>query len=811
MLTSYLKIAYRNLLKNKVFSFINIFGLSIGFTCTILILAFLYDELSYDNNPALAGQIYRVSCRVTTNGEPVDYSADAAVGAGIKNAFPEVLAFTRIANVGDTYIHYKDKLFKEQHLAFCDSNFLNMFSIPFIEGNPKTALVQPNSIVISKALAKKYFGDAPAMGELLPTTGLWGTLKVTGVIDKIPDNSHFHFDAFVSYTTNKFAMQMHTWSNNGFFTYLLLRPDADPQKLQAKLPMLMEKHVLPEVQRDMGIGVAEARKTLRDWQFVLLPLKKIHLYSNSRFELEANGDIRYVYIFGALASFILVLACINFTNLSTAGSSNRSKEMGVHKVLGAEKNQLVFQFLIQSIVLSICAMLLSMLFSLLLLPYLNQLSGKHISLAFLINYRSIIIAILLPFFVGLLAGIYPAFYLSSFKISNILKGKLFSWNGKRSYLRSGLVVFQFLISTILIIATLIIYRQLNYMQEKKLGYNPEQVLYVQDMQMLGDGKVRSAFKERVAQDSRIVHASMGMYVPGSENIGGSDIYAKEKKGNEDVHVVHSNIYNIDFEYAPALELRFASGRNFSRNFSTDSTAAIINEAEAQELGWNNEEAIGKTIISSNKQAFTVIGVVSNFHYTTVKQKIAPLMMVIGRTGPGLILNIKTTHVAGLLNDLEKIWKSFNEDAPFTYYFLDDKFASMYSSEQKTGKIFGTFAIIAVIIACLGLFGLTNYSAERRTKEIGIRKVFGASVLQMMILLLKEFLFLVGIAFVIAVPLAWFFMHSWLQNFAYRIQISIYFFAIAGLIILVISIATTGFYALKAAIANPSNSLRAETN
>src|SRR5579862_2181416 len=474
MLKNYFRIAVRNLIKNKTFSFINVFGLAVGLTCCMLIAAFLFDELNYDKYPEHANQIYRVGFKIIQNGGVADYpNVDVAVGAGIKNTFPEVLASTRINCWNDIFIHYQDKQFKEQHVAFCDSNFLKLFSISLIEGDDKTALVAPNSVVISKAFAKKYFGDESAMGKAL-TIGRTA-FKVTGIIEKVPDNSHFHYDAFVSMTSNNYAIQGHTWSNLGFYTYLLLNKEADPKKLEAKFPQLITKYVAPEDARDMGISLAEAQKTVNNWSFYLMPVTDIHLHSNTKYELEANSDIQYIYIFGALAIFILLLACVNFTNLSTASSAKRSREVGIRKVLGSVKVQLIFQFLTESVLLTCCAMIFALLFVYLLLPSFDHLSGKHISILFFLNYKSLFAAGGLIFLVGILAGIYPAFFLSSFKTISVLKGASPNTPAKRSGLRSRLVVFQFMISAALIIATIVVYQQLHFMQNIKLGYDKEQV------------------------------------------------------------------------------------------------------------------------------------------------------------------------------------------------------------------------------------------------------------------------------------------------------------------------------------------------
>ncbi len=804
MLKNYFTIALRNFRKNKIFSIINIVGLSIGLTCFMLIAVFVYSELSYDTYPAEAKNIYRVLLSATGNGDVAVYPrVDAAVGEGIKNAFPGVIASTRLSSRSD-FVKYNDKQFKEDHLAFVDSNFLQMFSIPLIEGNERNALVDPNSIVVSKAFAKKYFGNENALGKTL----LIGTqnmpYKVTGVIDKVPYNSHFHFDAFISLST--FHITNPTWSNVGFFTYILLNKKTDPKKLEAKFPQLVAKYVVPEIQHDMGVSLAEAQKSVNTFIFSLQPLTDIHLYSHTKYELEPNGDIQYVYIFSALALFILLLACVNFTNLSTARAVKRAREVGIRKVMGSVKKQLVFQFLAESVLFTFFSMLFAYLLIFLLLPYFNQLANKNIGFDFFLSFPSILVMLAISFAAGILAGIYPAFFLSSFNAIKVLKGASFSQGTQRKPLRSSLIVFQFFVSIALIIATIIVYQQLHYMQNKKLGYDKAQVLFLPDARLLG--KNQTAFKQKLLQDNRVVAATIARSVPGSEFMDGTEIYPRNENGNGTE--IHANIYHVDYDYLRTLGIHIIKGRNFSKDFSTDSAAGVvINEAAVRELGWTNDNAVGKSIVRSGQQEFKVIGVVADFNYASAKQKIAPLMMTLGNNFGGLIIKIKTTDVKGFLADLKKQWDAFNPSGPLEYNFLDETFAALYASEIRTQQIFSAFAILAIIIATLGLFGLSAFVIEQRTKEIGIRKVLGASVQNVLLLVSKEFLLLVGIAFIISVPVTWWAMHTWLQDFAYRINISWWIFLAAGITALLIAMFTISFQAIKAAIANPVKSLRTE--
>ena len=794
--------ALRNLSKNKVFSVINISGFAIGLTCFILITVFVVDELSYDKYPAQAENIYRVNLSVAGNGDVAVYPlVDVAVGEGIKNAFPEVKASTRIFSVSD-FVKYDDKQFKEEHLAFADSNFLQLFSIPLVEGNTTNALVQPNSIVVSRSFAKKYFGNGEAVGQSI-TVGTRNTIyKVTGVIDKVPANSHFHFDAFLSMST--FPNTNKTWSNLGYYTYLLLNKNTDPKKLEAKFPQLVAKYVVPEIQHDMGVSLAEAQKSVNTFRFSLAPLTDIHLRSNTKFELEPNGDIQYVYIFSILALFILLLACVNFTNLSTARAIKRAREVGIRKVMGSVKKQLIVQFLSESVLFTFFSMLLSYVLIFLLLPYFNQLANKNISFDFFLNYKLILAVLLVSFIAGILAGIYPAFFLSSFNTIRVLKGASMQGSQKKP-LRSSLIVFQFFVSTALIIATVIIYQQLHYMQNKKLGYDKDQVLFLPDARLLG--KDQTAFKQQLLQDNRVVSASISRSIPGGQIMDGTEIYPKNENSNGTE--IHASISHVDYDYLHTLGIQILKGRNFSKDFPTDSSGIVINEAAVQQLGWTNENAVGKTIVRSGQEEFKVVGVVADFNYASLKQKVAPLMMMLGRNFGGLIIKINTRDVKGFLADLKKQWNSFNPAGPLEYNFLDEKFAALYASEQRTKQIFSAFAVLAIIIASLGLFGLSAFVIEQRAREIGIRKVLGASVQQVLLLVSKEFLLLVGIAFIISVPVTWWAMHEWLKDFAYRINIGTGVFVAAGLAAILIAFFTISFQAIKAAITNPVKSLRTE--
>ena len=807
MIKNFIITAWRNLTRNKIFSFINVFGLAVGLACCMLISAYLYNELTYDTYAENAKQIYRVALHSNGTNAAADFpSVDVAVGQGIKNVFPEVLATTRLTNRGPVFVKYDDKQFKEQKIVITDSNFFSFFSIPLAEGNSKTALTEPKTIVITKNLEKKYFGDAPALGKMI-TVGS-DLIKITGVIDKVPDNSHFHADGFMSMVTFVKPSTKQTWSNVGYYTYVQLSKSADAKKLESAFPQLVAKFVVPEMQHDMGVSLAEAQKSVNTFVFFLQPLTDIHLHSATKYEIEANGDIHYVYIFGALAFFILLLACINFTNLSTASSSKRSKEIGIRKVLGSEKNKLVTQFLVESVMLTFLAVLFALGLVYLLLPYFDEVSGKQITLGFFLSLPAIICELALTLFVGIIAGIYPAFFLSSFQIISILKGNGGSQPANKAGLRSSLIVFQFAISTALIICTFVVYQQLHFMQNKKLGYNKDQVLVINDGSALGDNI--TAFKQQLLNDNRVVNATISGNVPGYNNMGGTEIYAKEVADKGTRTEIQCGFYWVENSYIPTLGMQLAKGRNFFPPSPADSISVIINEAAVRDLGFGNTDPIGKTIIRSGQRHYNIVGVVKDFNYTSAKQKIAPLMMLpAGRNDGSVIVRIKTADVHHLISDIKNQWTSYNASAPFSYSFLDEQFASLYSAEDRTGKIFTSFSVIAIVIACLGLFGLAAFMIRQRVKEIGIRKVLGASSTSITAMLSVEFLKLIIIAALISFPITWYAMDKWLQDFAYRIDIQWWVFLLAGLIALLVAGVTISFQAIKAALANPVNSLRSE--
>ena len=807
MLTNFFKIGWRNLIKNKVHSIINILGLSVAITCCILICAYIYNQLTYDTYSKGAKNIYRVEL-YSNDGNAVNVypSVDMAVGRGLKDALPEISDYTRMIPFSGYFMSYRENQYKENSIAIVDSNFFEIFTIPFISGNEKTALTEPNNIVITKEFAKKYFGSNDPVGKQLHYSVFKNDLKVTAVIEPVPGNSHFHFDAFISRTTIPNRKDS-GWINLGTFTYLKLNKNVDANKLQSKFPQIVAKHAVSEIQKNRGVTLDKAQQSANSMVFKLRPVSDIHLYSKTKFELEPPGDIQYVYIFGALAIFILLLACVNFVNLATAGAANRSKEVGIRKVMGSLKNQLVFQFISESVLVSFFALLISFLLVYTLLPWYNQLAGEKINFSFFLHPLSILSIAGFTLLTGFIAGIYPAFFISSFKPINALKGMHGNQFKGKSLLRNGLVVFQFSVSLLLIIATLVVHNQLHYMQNRKLGYNKEQLVVINNAGLLKQNHI--AFKQELLQDPNVTGVSNALGIPADSKMSATQVSSAEMEANKKNAGFSMNIYNVDYDYIPVMQMEMTSGRNFSRDFPADSIdGTIINEVAATALGWTSSTAVGKKIMRSGLPTLNVVGVVKDFQYASAKQNIAPLMMLL-RKGNSYLVRIKTGDVRAVLSQMQNTWNSFNAGAPFEYSFLDDNFSNLYKSEKITGKIFSIFSVIAILIACMGLLGLISYITTHRTREIAVRKVLGSSVYGIVFLLAKNFMLLIAISLLIAVPVSRWAMNKWLNDFAYRINISWWIFIAAGIIALVITLLTISAQAVKAAMANPVDGLRSE--
>lgn len=811
MFKNYIKIAFRNLGKNKAFSAINIAGLAIGIGCFVLIALYVMDELSFDRFNKKGERIYRISADIKFGGAETRYPFTSdMMGQIFKKDFPEVEDYTRIyTSNGSKLIKKGNQFINEEKVGHADSTFFNIFTLPAIAGDTKTALNEPNTVVITETTAKKYFGTTNAVGKVVETNDNDKTLyKVTAVIKDIPSSSHFNFDFIFSMKNVDYG-----WGeimSHNFYTYLLLKPGTDVKAFEKKsLDQYVDKYVLPEANQVMGISsMEEFERSGNKLTYSLTPMLDIHLYSGRPFELSAGGNIQYVYIFSLVAVFILLIACINFMNLTTARSANRAKEVGIRKVLGTDKKNLVAQFLSESTIMAFISALLGIGIVFLALPLFNSVAGKSMQPGNLFTPVFILFLVILPFVVGLISGSYPAFFLSSFKPIQVLKGKL-KTGGVNSGLRSGLVVFQFVTSIVLIIGTIIIYRQLNYIQSKNLGYSKEQVLIINDAYTLG--KNAETFKQEMLQQPGVVNGTLSGYLPTPS--GRSDNLFSKSPQLDVKNGFTMQEWSVDYDYINTLGMELVAGRNFSKDFGTDSSAVILNETTAKSLGY--DDPIGKSVYSiynpetNETRKYTVIGVLKDFHFESLKRDIGKLGLFLRRSTGLASFKISTANAPQIIKAAEQRWKAISPQMPFNYKFLDAEFNHVYDAEQRVGKIALSFAVLAILIACLGLFGLAAYIAEQRTKEIGIRKVLGASATSLVAMLSKDFLKLVLISSIIAFPLAWWSMKSWLQDFAYRIDISWWVFVAAGVIAILIALITVSFQAIKAAMANPVKSLRTE--
>ena len=809
MLKSYITIALRNLVKNKIYSFINIAGLAIGITCCFLILAHVQDELSYDKFHKDAKNIYRVALKRLYPTHTTFYAIIPHSFASVMaDDYPEVEQAVRLfSNQNTNLFRYEDDkgeihLYEENQFMLADSNFFNIFTVPIIKGDKYTALHGANNIVITEEIAKKYFGDTNPIGKIITTNQT--DFKITAVCENIPENSHFDFDMIAGLGTFPF---FNTLNFTGFsaYTYLKLKDNSNPALLEEKFPDMVLKYAAPQIEQSMDIAYKQYQANGHGYQYFLQNLTDIHLQSNMEAEMKVNGSLSQVYIFISISIFILLLACINFMNLATARSAERAKEVGVRKALGSLKKQLIAQFLTESVIISLLSLVLALVMISFVLPYFNNLAGKSIN----IDYSNINIIgglILFSILVGLLAGIYPAFIISSFNTISVIKGQLKS-GGKGTILRNGLVVFQFFISIILITGTLIVYKQMHYMQTTDLGYEKENIVVIEGIGNLGN-KLET-FKNELNKISGVSNVAFSSAMPGQPFFFGSSFIPEE---NSEALVTKTMVMDEDFQETMGIEV--IEGRGFDKAFN-DSASIILNEAAVKALGINNP--IGSKITSRNNNpvnnvTYTIIGITKDFHFQSLKESISPLVIVspAGQNNFGfLAVRINGTKLQNTLISIENLWKEFVRETPFKHSFFEENMKAQYISDRRFGEVFMVFASLAIIIACVGLFGLAAYTASLKTKEIGVRKVLGASIAGIILMLTGKFTKLVIIAFIMAIPITYYLMDWWLSSFAYKTEMGIFPFLVAGLSALGIAIFTVSYQSIKAAIVNPVKSLKSE--
>lgn len=806
-----LKIALRSIARNKAFSVINIAGLALGIAACLLIALYIADELSYDKSYPDEGSIYRLIGKFD-NGEQVMHSvAVPAPTAGVLKAeFPEVVNAGRLMptslfkGAGSNYLRRADQQQNtyEQGFAYADQGLLDILKLPMAYGDPGHALSDPLTMVISKRVADKYYPGMDPVGQVMYLNDDRDKgYRVGGVFAEPRGKSHLNYDFLLTLTGVEFWKGEQTdWDGSNYTVYLSLRPGTDVKALEKKMTnTVIRKYLLPKM---IAQGDKNADKVINGASLYLQPIGDVHLRSTGIQDNMTHGDIRFVWLFSLVAVFILMIACINFVNLSTAKSANRAREVGIRKVVGSARGSLIGQFLAESMMFSVVSMALGLLFASVLLPYFNSISAKDLA----IPWRA---AWFLPglgasaLLIGLIAGIYPAFYLSAFKPIEVLKGKL-STGMRRSSLRNGLVVFQFTVSIILIIGTVVVFSQMRYILNKKLGFDKDQVVIIEGSELLNDQV--PAFRDELKKLSFVKDVSISGYLPVSGMKRNGNEFWREGRTKLDPGTSNSQLWQVDEGYLSTMGIKLREGRNFSTGMASDSQAVIINAKLARQLNMSNP--LGQRITNGG-DLFTVIGVVEDFHFESMREDISGLVMHFGKSNSVTSVRVDTKEMAQVIPALTGVWRKFAPAQPLRYGFLDQRFTEMYADVSRTGRIFTGFAVLAIFIACLGLFALSTYMAEQRRKEIGVRKVLGATTAGITTMLSRDFMRLVGISFLIASPVAWWAMNKWLQDFTYRITIGWWVFALAAVLAMLIALLTVSMQAVKAARANPVKSLRSE--
>lgn len=804
------KITLRNLNKNRLFTALNGVGLAVGLAGFMLIAAYVIDELSFDRFHENADRIVRIGTHIGFGESSLDMSTTSdMMGDILKKDYPEVEEYTRIyAATGSKLIKKGAHWINEPSVANVDSTFFRVFTFPSLSGDLQSALDAPNKVVVSASAAKRYFNTTDAVGRTLETNDNGNTVyEVTAVIEDMPKNSHFRYDFLFSMDNAQYGDWGKVLSHN-FHTYLLLRPGTDYKALEDRLEQYVQKYCLPAAQGVMQISsMDEFRRQGNRFYYALTPLTDIHLHSNLSHELSPNGNIQYVYIFGAISLFILLIACVNFMNLSMARSANRAKGVSVRKVLGSSRASLIGQFLAESVFLSVCATALALVIVFAIIPLFNTVSGKSLVFVDIVNWKTLPLILLLSVGTGVVAGYYPALLLSAAKPVKALKSQTVIASAK-SPLRNALVVFQFTASIVLIIGTLVVARQLQFIQSKQLGYDRENIILVGDYYALGNQA--EAFRDEVLKLSGVKMGTISGYLPVSSSNRSDNTFSRGAVMSG-MNSVSMQTWRIDDQYFPTFGLELKAGRNFDHTRLADSTAVILNETAVRNLGYTGDPVGEKLYFTLNGEpvAYDIIGVVKDFNFESLRDPVTPLGFFFKHHPIQAAFKVQQADLPVLISQMEQLWNKMAPGYPFSYRFMDEAFDAMYRSEQRTGLLSLSFSTMAILIACLGLFGLAAFTAEQRTKEIGVRKVLGASVTGIVRLLSKDFIKLVLFALVIASPIAWWAMNQWLQDFAYHIDIQWWVFAVAGAAAVVIALLTVSWQAIRAAVANPVDSLRDE--
>ncbi len=801
MIKNYFTIALRVLFRHKIYPFINLTGLSVGLASALLILIYVKDELSYDRFHKNAEQIYRASMQASFSGQSHHLAVTPnAIVPFFSRELPEIEKGVRVYNrsmSNPVPVQVEDNQFQEHAFFYADSTFLDVFSFTLILGDKKTALKEPNSILLTETTAKRYFGtDWRAKDVLGKTIKIFGNtqMQVTGILKDIPRNSHFKFDLLGSYNTLTGYHRREVWSNANFYSYFLIKEGTNINNLNEKIKALVLKEKGEEF-KAMGM----------DMHYPMHAMTDIHLKIDLESDIALQGDMAYVYIFGFIALVIVLIACINYMNLATARASLRAREIGVRKVLGAGKKQLVRQFLGEAIFLSLMACSIALLLDAILLPYFNDIAGKTFTYSDIFNFELMAIVLSLGLLVGLLAGLYPAVYLATFNVQKSLKGKLLLQpNG--ALFRKGLVVLQFAISIFMIISTVVVFTQLQYFQNKNLGFNKEEFLILPVNEKAVDEKI-GVLKNEFNQISLVSNITLSSEIPGDVKAG----YLAAAEGLPEDQNPMVNGLSVDPSFVGSLNLNMLYGRNFRENYSSkEGYQYILNETAARKLGWTPETAVGKWLDLIDDRRGNVIGVVKDFHFTSLHTEIRPLVMFVEPSSFNyMLVKVKLENLGSTLASLERIWDKTLPSRTFDLAFLDKEYEALYRAEKRTGLLFGIFSVFSIMIAMLGLIGLAAFTAEQKHKEIGVRKVLGATVSSIVFKLSNEYTLLVLIAFLLSAPIAWWIMSDWLANFAYQANIGWWVYVLAGLSAFAITWATVSYQSIKAALLNPVDTLREE--
>jgi putative ABC transport system permease protein len=806
MLKNLIKVAFRNIWKKKLFSLINIVGLSVGIACFFLITINVRHEFSYDKFQKNGDRIYRVALERIYPDNVIFYAIiPYSIGDAMVSDFPEIERMTRVlANRNPIMLRYQDKSYEERKILFVEPNFFEMFSVSLIKGTPENIFATPNSMVMTKDTAIKYFGDEDPVGKYITTPQ--GPALVSGVCENIPENSHMEFDFLVS--LNLLGLQNRpNYISFSVNTYVMLKEGVSSGDVEAKMPALVERYAAGPIQAQTGLSFKEYVAAGNGYHYFFQPLRDIHLHSQLESEIKANGNITYVYILIAIAAFLIIIACINFMNLATARSTSRAREVGIRKIVGSTKGSLIRQFLFESLVMSLISVAVAFFIVQFLLPVFNRLSRNQLEIHYLQDPFYITLLLGLGIIVGFMAGIYPALVLSSFRPVTVLKGR-FSTSRTGIRMRNALVIFQFALSIICITMTVLVYRQMDFMQKKDLGFDKENTVVVERVFTLQNQG--EAFKQELRRLPGVVSAAGSNTV-----VSGGYYYGIMFQAEGDPEVKTTRGMNIDEDFIETMGLKIIQGRGFSREFNEERNV-IINESTIKEFGWNDPVGMKIKYLGTEGEPtgeYTIIGVVKDFHYNSLHSPINSFVLLSipndQRAFGNLQIKIAPDNISQTLTAIEQKWREFNPQEPVSYYFLDDKLDEMYGNEKTSGQIFSIFSLLAIVIACIGLFGLSSYMAEMRTKEIGIRKVLGSTSPKIVLLLSKDFARLVLLAFIVAVPVAYFAMSRWLQNFAYRAGIQVWIFLLAGTAAVLIAQLTISFQALKAANTDPAEALRFE--